>query len=78
MTFTPSGDDNGGSGIDTCQAAVVYNGPDTNSGSVTRTCTDKAGNTGSDTASFKYDATAPTVSVTPDRPADSGGYYNPR
>ena len=54
--------------MDTCQAAVVYNGPDTNSGSVTRTCTDKAGNTGSDTASFKYDATAPTVSVTPDRP----------
>ena len=44
--------------------------------------TDLAGNTaaaGAASHSFKVDKTAPTVSVTPDRPApDSGGYYNPR
>src|SRR5256885_13168804 len=33
------------SGVDTCSAASDYNGPDHGSGSVSGTCTDKAGNT---------------------------------
>jgi hypothetical protein len=64
------------SGKDTCQPALVYIGPDDGSASITRTCTDNAGNTGSDTFKFKYDNTNPLVTVSPDRQADHNGWYS--
>jgi hypothetical protein len=59
------------SDIDIC-TTVTYNSPDGSGITVNGTCTDKAGNTSSVVAfTFKYDATAPTISasVSPDRPA---------
>jgi hypothetical protein len=55
---------------------VNYAGIDTTSGSVSASATDNAGNIGTGTASFKYDATAPTVTIVPDRSADHNGWYN--
>jgi hypothetical protein len=49
------------SGIDSCQALATYSGPDNANVSVSRTCTDVAGNTGSDSESFQYDGTAPVI-----------------
>jgi hypothetical protein len=66
------------SGIASCDAAVSYNGPDGTGKNVSGSCTDKAGNSASDTfGPFKYDATDPTnVSASPNRAADSNGWYN--
>jgi hypothetical protein len=65
------------SGIDTCDPAATYSGPEDSAASVSRSCTDNAGNTGSDSASFQYDATAPTEVVgAPNRAADHNGWYN--
>jgi hypothetical protein len=75
VTFTAAGTDTT-SGIDSCQADVAYSGPDTGAGSVSRTCTDNAGNLGSDSLSFMYDATAPSVMTSLARPADHDGWYN--
>jgi hypothetical protein len=64
------------SGIDSCSSGS-YAGPDNASASVSGTCSDKAGNTGSATFGLKYDATPPTVSsATPDRGPDNDGWYN--
>src|SRR5829696_704234 len=49
------------SGIDSCQPLATYSGPDDQNASVSRTCLDVAGNTGSDSESFQYDATPPEV-----------------
>ena len=59
-----------------CDVGIVYSGPDSATASVTGHCTDAAGNVGSGSASFKYDSAAPVVTVTPDRSADSGEWYN--
>src|SRR5262249_59966354 len=59
----------------TCDAAKSYNGPESGSASVSGSCTDAAGNVGTAIATFKYDATAPSVSVIATRPPDSGGGY---
>src|SRR5207302_1989789 len=76
ITFTPSGSDVT-SGLASCQAALVYSSPDGTGLSVQRTCTDNAGNVGTGTsATFKYDGTAPSVTVSPDRAADQNGWYN--
>jgi hypothetical protein len=75
VTFNATGTDTT-SGIDSCQAPVGYSGPDDTSGSVSRTCTDNAGNTASGTLAFKYDATAPSVTTSLARPADHNGWYN--
>src|SRR2546422_7353546 len=66
------------SGIDlaTCQGTATYSGPDGNPLSVSRSCDDNAGNTGTGSASFKYDATAPTVSVKFSRATDHNGWFN--
>jgi hypothetical protein len=65
-----------GSGLDSCTSAT-YGGPDTDAASVSGTCKDKAGNTGSTSVTLKYDATPPTANAaTPDRPPDAGGAYN--
>jgi len=64
------------SGIDTCQPAATYSGPDSETASVSRSCTDKAGNPGSGSQSFKFDDTNPSVTVALDRVADHNGWYN--
>jgi hypothetical protein len=47
------------SGVDSCPPAV-FQGPDDASANATGTCTDRAGNTASSTATLRYDATAPS------------------
>jgi hypothetical protein len=51
------------SGIDTCEISL-YIGPDGGTASATRSCTDNAGNSTSDTVVFKFDDTNPTVNPT--------------
>jgi hypothetical protein len=64
------------SGIQGC-SAVTYSGPDTASGSVGGTCSDKAGNqSGSSSFALKYDASAPAVTAASSRPADANGWFN--
>lgn len=75
VTFSAAGND-ATSGLGSCQADVVYSGPDDAAGSVSRTCTDKAGNVGSGSLGFMYDATAPSVTTSLARPADHNGWYN--
>jgi hypothetical protein len=70
-----SGED-GASGISSCSSAATYSGPDSGSASVAGSCTDWAGNTGSGSIQFPYDATAPTVEGKPDREPDANGWYN--
>ena len=65
------------SGLDTCSAPSTYTAPDSRTGSVNGTCSDKAGNVGFGGFGLEYDATAPrSVTGTPSRPPDSGGWYN--
>ena len=64
------------SGLATCDAARSYAGPDSASTSVAGSCRDNAGNTGSGSFGFRYDATAPQTSATPSRGADANGWYN--
>jgi hypothetical protein len=64
------------SGLAGCTSAT-YSGPDSGSASVSGSCTDKAGNTGSAPFGLKYDATPPAVTgETPDRQPDANGFYN--
>jgi hypothetical protein len=49
-----------GSGIDSCSGGT-YSGPDSDAASLTATCTDKAGNTTTQSVTFKYDATPPKL-----------------
>lgn len=74
--FTASATDPGGSGDMTCDAPKTYAGPDTASASVTMACVDAAGNEGTKTHSFKYDAAAPTLNVTAARSADHDSWFN--
>jgi hypothetical protein len=67
--------DGGPSGISSCTSGT-YSGPDSGDAKVTGSCTDGAGNTGSTTVSIHYDASAPTVTPTPERPPDVDGWYN--
>jgi len=64
------------SGVAGCSADDSYSGPDTSAGSLSGSCTDNAGNSASAPYTFKYDATAPSVTVSADRPADANGWYN--
>lgn len=76
LTVHFSGTDATSGGV-TCEADKSFSGPDTGSGSLSGSCTDAAGNSGSATYNFQFDANAPTgVSVSADRLPDSGGYYN--
>ena len=75
ITVTWTGTD-ATSGIDKC-TSTPYSGPDNGSASLSGSCTDIAGNTSTSVAfNFKYDATPPTVVITPDRTADHNGWYN--
>jgi hypothetical protein len=64
---------------DTCNpASETYSGPDDANASVSSTCTplDPTASPRTGTFAFKYDETAPNVSVTFGRPPDSNGWYN--
>lgn len=74
VAFSFTGDD-GASGVASCTSGT-YSGPDGAAASVTGSCTDNAGNTGSVTLTIKYDATPPTVLGVPARPPDANGWYN--
>jgi hypothetical protein len=67
--------DGGPSGISSCTSGT-YNGADSANATVSGTCTDGAGNTGSGSVTIKYDASAPTVTPAPERPPDTDGWYN--
>jgi hypothetical protein len=67
--------DGGPSGISSCTSGT-YGGPDGSDAKVTGSCTDGAGNTGSTSVSIHFDASAPTVTPTPERPPDADGWYN--
>lgn len=78
VTVTWNWTDNvGGSGIDplNCTTSSTSTG-EGNPITMSATCKDLAGNTGTAYYYPKVDKTAPTVTVTPDRGADSGTWYN--
>jgi len=64
------------SGVDTCDAAKTYSGPDSAAAAVGGACRDKAGNSGSTSLPLKYDATKPAVTAAPSRPAGADGWYS--
>ena len=68
--------DDGLSGIGACSPTATYSGPDGGSVSISGSCTDGAGNTGSGSVQIPYDATPPSVEGKPDRPPDKNGWYN--
>ena len=74
VSFSFTGDD-GASGVASCTSGT-YSGPDGGDVTVSGSCTDNAGNTGSTSLKIKYDATAPTVTGTPARKPDANGWYN--
>jgi hypothetical protein len=64
------------SGIEAC-TTLTYAGPDSDSGSLTGTCIDEAGNVGSLGYGLKYDATAPSVTgANPERAPNAAGWFN--
>ena len=74
VSFSVSGSD-AVSGLDSCNAPS-YGGPDTGGGSVTATCRDRAGNTGSRSVSVRYDSTRPEATgAALDRAPDHGEWY---
>jgi hypothetical protein len=73
VSFTATDDT---AGVDTCDAAKPYGGPDSTGAPVSGTCTDKAGNTRTVARTVKYDATAPVADAVPAREPDANGWYN--
>jgi hypothetical protein len=66
----------GASGLDSCVAPRVYDGPDSSFALVQGTCSDAAGNTGVAALPLGYDATAPQVTAaSPSRTPDRNGWY---
>jgi hypothetical protein len=74
VSFSFSGDD-GASGVASCTSGT-YSGPDGGDISISGSCSDHAGNTGTTSVKIKFDATAPTVTGTPARKPDANGWYN--
>lgn len=76
VTVSWSGNADDISGIANCDPATPYSSPDSGTASVSGHCTDGAGNVGTGSYSFKYDATKPTISevLTPSGPASTGWY----
>lgn len=74
VSFGFKGQD-GASGVASCTSGT-YSGPDGGDITVSGSCTDNAGNTGSTSLEIKYDATPPTVVGTPSRKPDANGWYN--
>ena len=73
VAFAVQGDD-ATAGIDSCPPAT-YAGPDSGAASVSASCTDKAGNTGTRTFPLKYDGTGPDAHAAPSRAPDANGWY---
>ena len=65
----------GPSGV-ACTGGRNYTGPDSASVTINGSCTDQAGNTGSASFTFRYDATAPSADARLTREPDSNGWYN--
>jgi large repetitive protein len=65
----------GPSGV-ACTGGRNYTGPDSASVTIDGSCTDQAGNTGSASFTFRYDATAPSADARLTREPDSNGWYN--
>ncbi len=63
------------SGIASCTAPVTYSAPDSASAAAAGSCTDQAGNKGTATSTFRYDATGPNVTVDLARKPDANGWY---
>jgi hypothetical protein len=74
VTVTFAGSD-ATAGIDSCDAAKTYSGPDTPSTTVSGDCRDKAGNSSSAAQALKYDATAPATTATPDHQPNANGWF---
>jgi hypothetical protein len=65
------------SGVESCTTPLTYHGPDTTSASLVGSCLDRAGNTGTASFAFGYDATAPQVTgAVPSREPDANGWYD--
>ena len=64
------------SGVAECDEDGTFSGPDSASAGVGGDCVDGAGNVGSGSKEFKYDATGPTVTVALGREPDHGDWYN--
>jgi large repetitive protein len=64
------------SGVESCTDAATYGGPDTAGVTLSGTCTDKAGNSGSSSFQLSYDATGPAVAGHAQRGPDHDGWYN--
>ena len=75
LTVSFSGSDSLSGGV-SCDNPATYAGPGSATASQSGKCTDAAGNKGTASLTFKYDATPPTVTPMANRPADSGGWYN--
>jgi hypothetical protein len=74
VTIAWSGDDGSGTGIESCVSPTTYSGPDSRDARSTSTCTDKAGNVGTGTVTFSYDANPPTsTTITPSPAIPNGG-----
>jgi len=63
------------SGIASCTGATTYSGPDSDAASASGQCTDVAGNHTDASATFRFDATPPTVVAQPARAPDENGWY---
>jgi hypothetical protein len=74
--FSVRATDTGGSGVAGQTPDFTYGGPDSASISVNASATDEAGNVGSASFTFRYDATAPSITGSPDREANAAGWYN--
>jgi hypothetical protein len=74
VTVEFSGDD-GVSGIAGCSSGS-YSGPDAAKASITGSCTNGAGLSGSKSVEIAYDATAPTAAAKPERNPNASGWYN--
>jgi hypothetical protein len=75
VIWTVSGTD-ATSGVASTDPAITYSGPDSATASVTASATDQAGNVGTVSASFQYDATPPTVTGASTTSPNANGWYN--
>jgi hypothetical protein len=75
LTVSFSGSD-ATSGLDSCDAAKAYAGPDATSASVAGSCRDRAGNVAPRSFGFNYDQTGPQANATPSRQPNANGWYN--
>src|SRR5436305_8718374 len=64
------------SGIDTCLGSYTSRRSSDLPATLSRNCTDNAGNVGHAFSNIRFDATAPTVSVKFSRPTDHNGWFN--